>query len=413
MCKRTSEQGSFVRSLVIKTITSTLLAVAVCVAAIFGGMIASLMHNMTGSSSAIALAQIGEREPEVTDTLPNDFYMLLLGVDSSESRESGAESSLYNGSFRSDTIIVAHVNLQKQAVSLCSLERDIKTVINGYEKDGYYKLNAAYAFGGVTLMKEEAEELTGLNIPYYAIIDMDGLTEIIDSFGGVEVDVEKAFFDSQLQDGIDQAGLQTLNGQQAVMYSRSRYAWDEGDFARARHQRDVLKALASKIMSTNDLFSLYSSAEAISQRVSTNLTAPQIYEIVAKMRGFDPETNMYSMMTPTTGIMEGGVSYQVLEEDLWDDMLTMFKNFEDPNAPTPQEKAEELAAAGDARYVDADQDGFYDADDNLDMVVDDKEWVSYCDANGIEPSTSSVKMGDFPAKTYSSASGSSSSAVHR
>lgn len=355
------------------------MAVLVCFGVFVAGSLFSLMHNMTTSDSAQALTNIGfqQKEPEVTDTLPNDFYMLLLGVDSSEQRESGEESQFYNGSFRSDTIIVAHINLDQKKVSMCSLERDIKTIIDGYEDDGYYKLNAAYALGGVDLMKDEAEDLTGVEIPYYAIVDMDGLTEIIDSFGGVEVDVERGFFDQQLQDGIENGGMQVLNGQQAVLYSRSRYAWDEGDFARARHQRDVLKALASKIMSGSDLISLYGTAEAISTRVATNLTLPQIFEIAAKMRGMDANADIYSMMTPTIGEYVDGVSYQVMDDDAWDEMLDMFKNFVDPNAPTPEELAAEAAAAGDPRYADIDGDGFYDADANLDGLVNDIEWDAY------------------------------------
>lgn len=364
---------------ILKISSATFVAAIIAFGLLFGASLFKLMHNISGSDTARALTNTDfvRQDPEVPDTLPNDFYMLLLGVDSSEQRETGEEAQYYNGSFRSDTIIVAHINLDDKKVSMCSLERDIKTILDGYESDGYYKLNAAYALGGVDLMKDEAEQLVGVKIPYYAIIDMDGLTEIIDSFGGIEIDVEDAFFDQQLQDGIEQGGWQTLNGQQAVLYSRSRYAWAEGDFARARHQREVLKSLANKIMSGTDLFQLYDKAGAISERVATNLTLPQIFEIAAKMKGIDAEADIYSLMTPTVGEYVDGVSYQVMDDEKWEEILDMLINFIDPDAPTPEDLAAAEAANGNPRYADVDEDGYYDADADLDGLVSDDEWDEY------------------------------------
>ena len=368
---------------ILKILAGLIPALAICAACFIAGSIYHIMANMTTSESAQLLQQnAGPVEPEVPDSLPSDFYMLLLGVDSSTQRETGEEAQFFNGSFRSDSIIVAHVDLEDQKVALLSLERDIKTIIDGYEDDGYQKLNAAYALGGVELMKDEAEDLVGVPIPYYAIVDMTGLTEMIDAFGGIEIDVERAFWDNQLEDGIDEGGLQVLNGQQAVLYSRSRYAWEEGDFARMRHQREVLKSLAAKIMDTSgDLFALYGAAETVSTRVSTNFTFMQIFEIAAKMKGMDTSTDIYSMMTPTDGEMLNGISYQILIDDEWEEILTAFKEMVDPNAPTEEElaiqRAQEAAAAGDPRYVDEDGDGYYDADANLDNIVDDEEWEAY------------------------------------
>lgn len=368
----------------LKILAGIVPAAMICVLCFIGGSIAHIMANMTTSDTAQALQQVGfeQKQPDIPDSLPSDFYMLLLGVDSSEQRENGEEAQFFNGSFRSDTIIVAHVDLEDKKVALCSLERDIKTIIDGYEDDGYNKLNAAYALGGVDLMREEAEDLVGVPIPYYAIVDMDGLTEMIDAFGGIDIDVEREFWDTQLNDGIAQGGMQHLNGQQAVLYSRSRYAWEEGDFARARHQRDVLKSLASKILASgDDLLSLYGAAETISTRIATNFTFPDLFEIAAKMRGMDASKDIYSMMTPTVGEYTNGVSYQILDEEKWDAMLEDFKNMVDPNAPTPEElarqEAQAAAEAGDPRYVNADGDEFFDADADLDGIVSDEEWASY------------------------------------
>lgn len=307
----------------LQVFSSVIISGVLAAGAVVGLSIYKLQANMSTSSNAYELMQVdSDSELEVPDTLPTDFYILLLGVDSNESRENGEESKIYAGSFRSDSIIVAHVNTDTQSISLLSLERDIKTDIDGYSGD--YKLNAAYALGGVDLMMTEAEELVGVDISYYAIVDMDGLSDIIDSVGGVEVDVEAAFYDTKLEAGIDTAGVQTLDGESALVYCRSRYAWTDGDFARARHQRQVLQAIANKVMTGADVMSLYSAAETLSQNVATNLQIAQLYELAVKMMGIDTTNNIYSSMTPTVSASEDGVSYQEIDKTQWSTVLSDF-----------------------------------------------------------------------------------------
>ena len=326
-----------------KMIVSILMAIVLCFGAYIAGTLFLISQNMTTSHNALALLQTSDvdappiKEPEVPNTLPDDFYVMLLGVDSDENRINGDEAGEFEGAFRSDTIIVAHINLLTKKISLLSLERDIKTEIYGYGEDTTYKLNAAYLLGGEPLMREQAEELlnpnwspTVIEIPYYAVVDMDGMMEIIDSVGGIDVDVEDAFWDPQLQEGLDQGGWQHLDGHDAVMYCRSRYAWDDGDFARGRHQRQVLQALANKLMSNSDPFALLGAAETISNHVASNMPMEQIFEVASKLRGIDTAHDIYSMMTPTNSIDIDGQSFQELSEAAWKIVLEQFIMNEDP-----------------------------------------------------------------------------------
>lgn len=263
---------------------------------------------------------------EVPDTLPDDFYILLLGVDSNTARTTGVETEEYGGVFRSDTIILAHINLTEQKISLCSFARDIMTEIDGY--DGIYKLNAAYALGGVEQMRIEIEALADVEIPYYAIIDMDGFVRIIDELGGLEVDVEYAFYDPVLEAGIDTAGVQTLDGQAALLYARARYAWEAmglypGDDYRQKHQRQVIAAFADKFSDAN-LLTIFNAATIISEHISTNLTITQMLEIASKLNGITSES-IYSMSTPTESYYsDDGVWYEILLEDEWEEVLQLF-----------------------------------------------------------------------------------------
>lgn len=363
---------------VLQIMAGVIPAVFIAAAAFLGGSVLHLMDNMTISDTAQALSQSSgiKESPEVPDTLPDDFYILLLGVDANEDRKTGKDAEAYENTFRSDTIIVAHIDLSNQKVSLCSLERDIKTEIDGYE--GYdYKLNAAYALGGVDLMRTEAEQLTGTLIPYYAIVDIDGMTDIVDALGGVEVDVEKVFYDEKLHDGIDEAGLQTLTGSKAMTYARSRMPWESGDYDRARHQRAILASIADKV-SDSDILSLYRTVESMSDRISTNLSLLQIFEIAAKLRGIDAANDIYSMMTPAEDAYIDGVSYQVLDKYEWEKILSDFISM-----TNPKEREEDDQQAVLDRTLDDDGDGYYDADENLDGVVDDMEWARYLSQMGL------------------------------
>ena len=147
-----------------KMIVSVLMAIVLCFGAYVGGTLLLISQNMTTSHNALALLQVSDadappiKEPEIPNTLPNDFYVMLLGVDSDENRANGDEAAYFEGAFRSDTIIVAHVNLLTKKVSLLSLERDIKTEIYGYGNDTTYKLNAAYAYEGPDRAVHDVEE---------------------------------------------------------------------------------------------------------------------------------------------------------------------------------------------------------------------------------------------------------------
>lgn len=374
----------------LKMFLSSLTSIVLCGCALVGLTVYKLNANMTTSSNAQALLQQSDdsKEPEAPDTLPKDFYMLLLGVDSSENRESGDEAKLYGGAFRSDTIIVAHINTDEKQVSLCSLERDIKTDIDGHPGD--YKLNAAYALGGVDLMKTEASELVGVDIPYYAVVDMDGMSEIIDSLGGVDVDVEDAFFDEQMQQGIAQKGIQTLNGADALVYCRSRHAWAEGDFARARHQRQVIQAIAKKVMSGADAWSLYNMANTLSTKITTNMPITQLFELAMKMRGLDTDNSIHSMMTPTVSLPIDGVSYQQLDETKWKDVLKDFMNNDGGASRTAVNNTVSTnAASSNSRG----NEYIAEADKNGDGVVSDSEAADYAVRKGTATDVTNANNG--------------------
>ncbi|WP_236759051.1 LCP family protein [Adlercreutzia mucosicola] len=126
-----------------------------------------------------------------------------MGTDKSHQREDANE---YGGSFRSDSMILMHVDLRGKKVMVTSLRRD--TEIEGY---GMQKLNVAYAIDAPAGAIRVVLQMAGVPISHYAEISFEGFREVVDALGGVEVDAPMEINDDMAGGYVD-AGLQTWNG---------------------------------------------------------------------------------------------------------------------------------------------------------------------------------------------------------
>lgn len=172
--------------------------------------------------------------------------VLLIGVDARDLDEP----------CRSDSMIVATIDNNHKKVKLTSLFRDTLVDIPGH---GEAKLNSAYMLGGPELLMETVKETYNINIDKYIIINFWGFEAIVDYIGGIEVDVK----DYQLEElnkyigestggndcPVEDAGIQTLNGKQALSYARIRY--NVGDeYERTDRQREVIFKVIEKLQNT-------------------------------------------------------------------------------------------------------------------------------------------------------------------
>ncbi|MBK5225822.1 MAG: LCP family protein, partial [Thermoleophilia bacterium] len=148
---------------------------------------------------------------------------------------------------RADTIMLMRVNGQKKTISQLSIPRDTLVDIPGYGDED--KINSAYVWGGPALMAKTVEGLTGLPIHHYVELDFSGFPAIVDTLGGVDIDVPKTI-DSQYPQGLDwtqvhfDAGPQHMSGERALVYVRVRYSDD--DFQRMGRQQQFVEALQKK-----------------------------------------------------------------------------------------------------------------------------------------------------------------------
>ncbi|TNC25879.1 LytR family transcriptional regulator [Amycolatopsis alkalitolerans] len=197
---------------------------------------------------------------------------LLVGSDSREGLSAQQEQRLDTGDTatasgaRTDSIMLLHMPSGRGPATLVSLPRDSLVPIHGY---GENKLNAAYSFGGPTLLSRTVEETTGLHVDHYLEIGFGGFAGVVDTVGGVRVCLPEALHDPKID--LDLApGCQSLDGAHALKYMRTR-AFARGDLERVEHQRQFLAALAAKCTSRRVLLDPLQSVPMV-LRLSGGLT---------------------------------------------------------------------------------------------------------------------------------------------
>ncbi|MFE7603462.1 LCP family protein [Streptomyces sp. NPDC057494] len=194
---------------------------------------------------------------------------LIVGSDSREGMTAEDKKKLHTGSAegkRTDSMMI--LAACSSGNTMVSLPRDSWVTIpnfvgsesgKAYPARGGSKLNAAYAMDGPELLVRTVEYNTGLHIDHYAEIGFAGFANIVDALGGVELNIDKGFKDKK--SGADfQAGTQTLNGEQALAFVRTRYAFAQSDLQRTKNQQKFLSALANQAATPGTIlnpFALY------------------------------------------------------------------------------------------------------------------------------------------------------------
>ena len=251
-----------------------------------------------------------------TDLTNEPFYMLLMGTDGSSEREADSD---FGGAFRTDSIILARIDPVDKKVSMVSIHRDSMVDMGEH---GMQKINSAHLFGGASLSVQVISQMAGVDISHYAEINFDGFKSIVDALGGVEVNVPVTIDDPDAGGHLD-AGLQTLNGDQALILCRSRHTYDSSadpDSMRAANQRLVLSAIARKILDS-DVATIANTVTALSQYVTTDLEVSDIIGLAQAMRGIDTANDIYTDMEPVDNVLVDGIWYTYTNQEAWKEMM--------------------------------------------------------------------------------------------
>jgi len=182
----------------------------------------------------------------------DDLTFLVIGSDSRAGLDDLTNFGTAGGA-RADVIMLVRIDSSTSAAQILSIPRDLYVDISGH---GQNRINAAYAFGGPSLIVETIRASLGVEVNHYVEIDFVGFESLIDELGGIELSFPYPARD--LKSGLDvDAGKQTLDGDTALAYARSRKyqeyqngTWvsvDASDIGRTKRQQEVVRAIVTKL----------------------------------------------------------------------------------------------------------------------------------------------------------------------
>lgn len=247
------------------------------------------------------------------DRLALKKNIIVLGVDErAEEHDVG----------RSDTLFVVMFDTNKKAASLLSVPRDTRVRIKGH---GWDKINHAYAYGGRELTQKTTEELLGIKINNYVMVDFKGFVGLVDAIGGVDINVEKNMYYYDEWDGfkIDlKKGMQHMDGKTAIQYVR--YRDEEGDIGRIRRQQHFMMAVYDRITSANMLLHIPGLAKQLTNMVKTDLPLTDMVDLGRVLHAMVKSKGLAMATVPGTPEYIDGISYWLPDiTDLREQMVKM------------------------------------------------------------------------------------------
>lgn len=247
-------------------------------------------------------------------------YMLIIGSDA---REGDTFS-------RSDVIMLARVDEDDATVTLVSVPRDTMVTSPSGQLE---KINAAYNYGPASTVRA-VSEFAGVDISHYVEVDFDGLKEVVDALGGVTVDVPEDIVAGNGGTSLS-AGVQVLDGEQALAYARERYNVSGGDFGRAQAQRQIVEAIVREVLASSPM-EIPGLVSQLAQSISTDLSVPDIASYALEIQRAGSPLQVYSAVAPSYALNQDGVSYVATMYDEWREMMQRVDAGLDPNDETAQ-----------------------------------------------------------------------------
>ncbi len=224
--------------------------------------------------------------------------VMLMGVDEREGDVG-----------RSDTLMIATLDPKKKKAAILSIPRDTRVKIQGH---GFDKINAAYAYGGHKLTQNTVENLLGVEMEHYVLINVNAFTKIIDAIGGVDINVEKRMYYEDPWD--DNGGLvinlypgqQHMDGKTAITYVR--YRDEEGDIGRIARQQKFMQAVMDRLTSPSIITKIPAIISEVVDCIDTDLSVKQMIELMAAMKDAQSR-GLQTEMLPGRPMYIGGISY--------------------------------------------------------------------------------------------------------
>ncbi len=254
--------------------------------------------------------------PVVEHTDP--FSLLLLGIDQRDNEPS-----------RSDTIIYSVVRPEDNKVLLLSIPRDSYTEIVG--RDVKSKINSAYAHGEAKMAMDTVENLLGNKVDFYAAINFNGLKDIVDAVGGVELPIKKNIENkSKAHEKLFvEANKPIYSGEEALGYVRYR---EDSDFNRTMRHRIFLSAFMNRALEVKNLTKIPDVIQIAGSNFTTNMTSDFIVKFAESLYMKDSAPTISNYMLKGEGATRSGTWYYDLSEDDLQYVRGMIASWLDPDA---------------------------------------------------------------------------------
>ena len=285
---------------ILKTVALLLMAASIVAGAVAFSWFDSIEKNIHRDRSRI------DSVKDVLDSSSKNpgqpVNILLIGSDKrfTDKKDSG----------RSDTLMIMRLDFDKKRAYLLSIPRDTRVKIPGVGTD---KINAAYAYGGPKLSVKTVEKFTGMDLNHYIEIDFRGFKKMVDTLGGIEVDVKETI--RNRQKGFTMyipKGKQVMDGDLALNYVRYRHG--DNDFKRAERQQNFLRSLADNAFRVSSLWKIPKLIQIMSKNVETDLSIRQMTKLAGFARKLK-ERDIETITVPGKSGMKDGVSYVFPDED--------------------------------------------------------------------------------------------------
>ena len=274
-------------------VLGTILLTIILVLAILIGLAYVYITNKLSKMNTVQLdeSQLGITA-EASTKLAKYRNIAIFGVDSREDD--------YGKGNRSDCMIIASINNETKEVRLISVYRDTYVNIQGHGLD---KITHAYSYGEAPLAINTLNTNLDLNISEFVTVNFDSVSDAVDELGGVTINIENEeikyindYIDATAQithktaKHVTSAGRQTLDGVQAVAYSRIRYTAG-GDYKRTERMRNVIEAMANKLKSKN-IMEINNFMDEILPKVYTNISQKTIMSMIPDMMNYKVSTSI-------------------------------------------------------------------------------------------------------------------------
>ena len=242
----------------------------------------------------------------IAELPPGAMNILVIGSDirGMPARDAAAHTAATGEAQdqRADTLMVVHVPADRRNLYLISINRDTWVDVPGV---GGAKINSGLEYGGIDLETATVEQLLGIKIDHTLMLDFGGFRLMVDGLGGIDVNVPVPFQSTIDTQHVFTAGVNHLDGQAALEFSRERYAFADGDFQRVRNQQTMLRAVLARLTAGGALNDV-NAVRSLVEFASCCLTVDKGFDVVQaailaySLRNLD--TNAIGTMTlPTTG----------------------------------------------------------------------------------------------------------------